>query len=330
MRSFGGAFFILQESDTLKFGMRKPSFKRSLKARTTGKWKRKAKKSLIPGYGKKGVGWLKNPKKAAYNKVYNKTTFSLSDLFKFRFKKAKNNAMKTEVKEDDIVENKEKAPFYQKTWFMIVISILFPVVGIALMWVFKRNWNKIIKIILTVIASIWTLMLLIIVIPSGNTPSESTGETTTQAVTEESTTHESTTYESTVAAVVTEVSTTEQVTEESTTATTKQETTTAKQTTTKKETTTAKPTTTKKETTTTKPTTTKKETTTAKPTTTQKETTTKKVATTSRDEGITVYRTKSGEKYHYENPCGNGTYYPITLAEAKRIGLGPCDKCVNH
>ena len=61
----------------MKFGLRKPSLKRSFKARTTGKLKRKIKKLLIPGYGKKGTGWLKNPKKAVYNKIYNKTSFKL-------------------------------------------------------------------------------------------------------------------------------------------------------------------------------------------------------------------------------------------------------------
>ena len=66
----------------MKFGMRKPSLKRSLKDRTTGRAKRAVKKALIPGYGKKGMGWLKNPKKAAYNKIYKKTSFSLFDLFK--------------------------------------------------------------------------------------------------------------------------------------------------------------------------------------------------------------------------------------------------------
>ena len=65
----------------MKFGLRTPSLKRSFKARTTGRAKRAVKK-LIPGYGKKGMGWLKNPKKAAYNKVYNKTSFSIWDLFK--------------------------------------------------------------------------------------------------------------------------------------------------------------------------------------------------------------------------------------------------------
>lgn len=66
----------------MKFGMRKPSFKKSLKARTTSKYKRKLKKAINPSYGKKGSGLLKNPKKSVYNKVYRKTSFSWKDLFK--------------------------------------------------------------------------------------------------------------------------------------------------------------------------------------------------------------------------------------------------------
>ena len=62
----------------MKFGLRTPSLKRSFKARTTGRAKRAVKKALIPSYGKKGMGWLKNPKKAAYNK----TSFSIWELFK--------------------------------------------------------------------------------------------------------------------------------------------------------------------------------------------------------------------------------------------------------
>lgn len=66
----------------MKFGMRTPSFKKSFRARTTGRAKRAVKKALIPGYGKKGMGWIRDPKKAMYNKVYNKTSFSLWDIFK--------------------------------------------------------------------------------------------------------------------------------------------------------------------------------------------------------------------------------------------------------
>lgn len=66
----------------MKFGVRKPSLKKSIKARTTGKAKRAVKKAVIPGYGKKGTGWIKDPKKATYNKVYKKTSVSFWDLFK--------------------------------------------------------------------------------------------------------------------------------------------------------------------------------------------------------------------------------------------------------
>lgn len=66
--------------------MRKPSIKKSFKARTTGKAKRAMKKAVIPGYGKKGRAWGNNPKKAAYNKVYDKTSFSIFSLLKKLFK----------------------------------------------------------------------------------------------------------------------------------------------------------------------------------------------------------------------------------------------------
>ncbi|VTT18341.1 phage protein [Streptococcus dysgalactiae subsp. equisimilis] len=59
----------------MKIGLRTPSLKKSIKARTTGKIKRSLKKSINPVYGKKGVGLITDPKKAIYNKVYKKTTF---------------------------------------------------------------------------------------------------------------------------------------------------------------------------------------------------------------------------------------------------------------
>ena len=69
----------------MKVGMRKPSLKKSFKAKTTGKLKRSVKSTINPLYGKKGMGIL-HPQKAIYNKVYNKTTFSVFDLFKNLFK----------------------------------------------------------------------------------------------------------------------------------------------------------------------------------------------------------------------------------------------------
>ena len=66
----------------MKFGLRTPSLKKSIKARTTGRIKREVKSAMNPLYGKKGMVWINNPKKAAYNKVYKKTSFSIFDLFK--------------------------------------------------------------------------------------------------------------------------------------------------------------------------------------------------------------------------------------------------------
>ena len=60
----------------MKFGMRKPSLKKRIGARTS------IKRQIIHRGGLKmprGYGWVRNPKKYIYNKVYNRTTF---DIFK--------------------------------------------------------------------------------------------------------------------------------------------------------------------------------------------------------------------------------------------------------
>lgn len=58
----------------MKIGMRTPSPKRSLKAKTTGRAKRAANKAINPVYGKKGVGYLKDPERAVKNHIYHKVT----------------------------------------------------------------------------------------------------------------------------------------------------------------------------------------------------------------------------------------------------------------
>lgn len=70
----------------MKIGLRTPSLKKSLKARTTGKLKRSIKSSINPLYGKKGMGIVRSPKKAVYNKIYKKTSFSIFDIMKKMFK----------------------------------------------------------------------------------------------------------------------------------------------------------------------------------------------------------------------------------------------------
>lgn len=55
----------------MKFGYRKPSLKKSIAARTS--LKRVVRHSL--GFkAPRGLGWLTNPKRAAYNRVYNRTS----------------------------------------------------------------------------------------------------------------------------------------------------------------------------------------------------------------------------------------------------------------
>ncbi|WP_334686082.1 hypothetical protein [Clostridium tertium] len=65
----------------MKIGVRKPSIKKSIKAKTTAKAKRAVKSSVNPLYGKKGMGYINDPQKAVYNKVYNKTTIDAKDMF---------------------------------------------------------------------------------------------------------------------------------------------------------------------------------------------------------------------------------------------------------
>ncbi len=63
----------------MKFGLRIPSLKRRISARTS--WKRYVRHNMglkMP----RGMGWLSNPRKALYNRVYNRTSFSIDRLFK--------------------------------------------------------------------------------------------------------------------------------------------------------------------------------------------------------------------------------------------------------
>ena len=64
----------------MKVGMRKPSLKKSISARTTGRVNKSIKKNLNPMYGKKGMGWINDPKKAAYNHGYDETSKSVKDV----------------------------------------------------------------------------------------------------------------------------------------------------------------------------------------------------------------------------------------------------------
>lgn len=67
----------------MKFGPRKPSLNKRIAARTS------IKRQLVHRLGLKmprGYGWIRNPKKFVYNKVYNRTTFDVFKLIKKFFK----------------------------------------------------------------------------------------------------------------------------------------------------------------------------------------------------------------------------------------------------
>ena len=86
----------------MKFGMRKPSIKKSFKARTTGRIKRSVKRSINPLYGKKGMGLINNPKKSVYNNFYKKTTVGLKDILTVKNNKTKKENIEIEINEKNI------------------------------------------------------------------------------------------------------------------------------------------------------------------------------------------------------------------------------------
>ncbi|GFN34778.1 hypothetical protein [Tepidimicrobium xylanilyticum] len=67
----------------MKIGMRKSSLKKRISARTS------LKRQIVHRGGFKmprGYGWIRNPKKYVYNKVYNRTTFDVFKVLKKLFK----------------------------------------------------------------------------------------------------------------------------------------------------------------------------------------------------------------------------------------------------
>jgi hypothetical protein len=59
----------------MKFGIRKPSLKKSISAMTRGAITRDIMRAINPSYGKKGVGIL-HPSRYSYNKLYDSVTVS--------------------------------------------------------------------------------------------------------------------------------------------------------------------------------------------------------------------------------------------------------------
>ena len=206
--------------------------------------------------------------------------------------------------------------FYEKTWFIVLMALIVPPVALVLVLFKKKSMNKILKIAITVVLAFGSLLWIVaLFVPADSVDADTT---TTQAVTETTNKEIVTTVKETTNKKVTTTKeeTTEEETSEKAAYTTTQQ---ADTTQSVEEKTTIKST----------PNITKE----PKEETTQKvikETTTKKTVTTTKDPEAskTVYITATGKHYHYENPCGNGTYYAVSLSEAKARNLTPCEKCV--
>lgn len=67
----------------MKFGLRTPSLKKRISARTSLKRQVTHRAGIMMP---RGYGWVRNPKKYAYNKVYNRTSFDIFNLLKKLFK----------------------------------------------------------------------------------------------------------------------------------------------------------------------------------------------------------------------------------------------------
>jgi len=63
--------------------IRKTSFWKTVGA-FRSQWKRALKRFFLPGYGKKGMGWWRNPKKAFYNWWYYRTSVSIPRLLGYK------------------------------------------------------------------------------------------------------------------------------------------------------------------------------------------------------------------------------------------------------
>ena len=113
----------------MKFGLRTPSSKRSLSAATKGAAKRALMLEIVPYYGKRGMGWA-NPKKAAYNRVYNMTTASPIDILTDKPKDRK-AITETPTAQNTASYTKSQSKKDLQTW-EIVLQCIGAVVGFGL------------------------------------------------------------------------------------------------------------------------------------------------------------------------------------------------------
>lgn len=98
----------------------------------------------------------------------------------------------------------EKKKFYQKTWFLWVCGILFPIIGIILIWTVHKEKSKGFKIGLTVAFAVWFLLAL--VVSNGSSTGTTDVAVETQSESDNNTAEEASVAESTQEVVAEEAS----------------------------------------------------------------------------------------------------------------------------
>lgn len=86
----------------------------------------------------------------------------------------------------------EKEKLYKRSWFLWLMLIFIPPIGIILLWVNKK-YSKVIRIILTVIFLIWLIIYAAIIDVSNDEPTTSNSDSSDKVTQEETTTQEPTT-----------------------------------------------------------------------------------------------------------------------------------------
>ena len=128
----------------MKVGIRKPSIRKSISARTKGYATRSMKRAINPTYGHKGAGWVRDPQRALYNKVYSKTTMSATTTVRSKSTKSysassvdSNTSYKSiPVHIDTQLLNKNE--FLKPTKPTVVDKLLsIFVIGIIILWIWQ-------------------------------------------------------------------------------------------------------------------------------------------------------------------------------------------------
>lgn len=82
--------------------IRKPSPKKYVSSMTKSPITRTVHHAIDPTYGKKGAGIIKDPKKAAYNKIYSRTSIGINNSFNANkssrsYPKSSNHEVNTQI-----------------------------------------------------------------------------------------------------------------------------------------------------------------------------------------------------------------------------------------